>query len=221
MSLSRVPEIPRDVPRHPAGLPWRLHGVPKLLLAAALVGAGSLALLATATAVVEPAPSSVEAAGGAVAQPYPVRWRIHTVLQEVVTPNPPCSTAVFVHNLSGATLAYELEVFSAVGNSLVNNTGTIGIDTVVFGTTTSGTGHVSFKPFGLSSGLNTEELPNGHAELRTPDPRVHASAYLVCRESLNGALLSITPLAVTPVGATLEYFQAGVHGGLAPRPTIP
>jgi hypothetical protein len=52
----------------------------------------------------------------------------------------------------------------------------------------------------------------GYATVHAEDPRITTSAYLVCREARTGyvPVEAITTIPAFPVGATAEYFVAGM-----------
>ena len=63
----------------------------------------------------------------------------------------------------------------------------------------------------------------GYASVHADDPRVHVSAYVICRDGTIGTtnIVGMTQIGTSPVGATMEYFQAGMPMNWAPPMAVP
>jgi hypothetical protein len=63
----------------------------------------------------------------------------------------------------------------------------------------------------------------GYANVNADDPRILVTATILCREGTSGAskIQSQNDLPAFPVGATMEYFQAGMPNGWTPPRATP
>jgi hypothetical protein len=78
--------------------------------------------------------------------------------------------------------------------------------------------------------IATGNFNGGFAKVRADDPRVLVGAFLTCkRDRATGfdqidAVRALTNIPAFPVGATAQYFQAGMPSTWAPpmvRPEVP
>jgi hypothetical protein len=129
-------------------------------------------------------------------------------------------TAVTVRNAGPATVNIDVEWFRADGTSMGLSTEPIISERVKVFWPDSG---VNLTPFtGEGATASTGDLSGGWANVNADDPRVLASAAIVCRDvagydaSNLGAMINVPAV---PVGATLEYFQAGTPAVWTP-PTV-
>ena len=63
----------------------------------------------------------------------------------------------------------------------------------------------------------------GYANVNADDPRILVTATVLCRDGTSGAskILSQDELPAFPVGATMDYFQAGMPAGWTPPRATP
>ena len=154
----------------------------------------------------------------------PLRWRVSWAAQETGNEFTWCSTAVVVTNTTAAGVDVEVEwmkidgtgaalvpvTIPAYGNraSVASQTGAIAAE------------RVNNVPW-ISSGTTMAYIYDfyGYALVSAEDPRIMVSAFQYCRNGLGytgATIVSQTNIPVYPVGATAEFFQAGLPAGWPP-----
>jgi hypothetical protein len=76
-----------------------------------------------------------------------------------------------------------------------------------------------------TSGVGNTGFLLGSARVYASDPRLLIAPYLLCEDSADQSIAVVAPLPAVPIGATLDFFKAGVPGstvnGLAVSPLVP
>jgi len=152
--------------------------------------------------------------------PQPLRWYVDfAVKSSNATYEAYCVTSVIGRNLSPSELTFQVEWFQ--------NSGSLGYNEYSIPAGSTGTVTTGFTPlpypflWGVYSDL---AVFTGYANVHADDPRVHVSAYMVCRDApgTTGKIVGMTTVGVSPVGASAEFFQAGIPASSAtPRVTTP
>ena len=152
--------------------------------------------------------------------PQPLRWYVDFALKKSSdTYDTYCVTSVIGRNLSPSELTFQVE--------WLDDTGSLGYNECLIPAGRTRTVTTGFTPlsypflWGVYSDL-TEFT--GNANVHADDPRVHVSAYIVCRDApaTTGKIVGMTTVGVSPVGASAEYFQAGIPASSEmPRVTVP
>ena len=156
----------------------------------------------------------------------PLRWRVLVARQTTAIANTICGTVVSVQNLAPQVVTVDVEwiwISGPVGGSKGLTTvvlGGPGITNVVWTSI-----DVDLNPINGNGGVtNTGEF-TGWANVHATDPRIHAAAHIICRDAAGFTgtqnLTSIVFVPAVPVGATAEFFTAGMPGMGTPLITPP
>jgi hypothetical protein len=150
----------------------------------------------------------------------PLRWRVAWAALETSGNYTYCSTAIAVTNTTGQSVNIEVEWMDRFGNSRgLRFRIAPSHQTQVW--TVGGNGvAINNSPWAANDFLTVTDFL-GYALVTASDPRIMVSAFQYCRTGTgySGAtVLSQTGIPAYPVGATAEYFQAGMPGGW---PTAP
>jgi len=138
----------------------------------------------------------------------PLRWRVANAVEAVGVFGINCMTVVQVINTGPTAVDTDVEWFSVGGSSLYLGSATVGAGRTRGWVTDL---EVDPGPFQIHSDADLPNFSGGYAHVNADDPRVLASAFRVCREGTGtAALISIGTIPVHAVGATAEYFQAGL-----------
>ena len=154
----------------------------------------------------------------------PLRWRIPWAT-ELAASTTNCGTAVVVVNDTNKNLWVEVEWFDLTGSSQALRF--LSIPGFEQRTWISGgvplNGDTDTKPFYNANKAEISDLLGGYARVHAEDPRIEVAAFQYCRDAqgYDKNLLSITNLPAYPVGATLEYFQAGMPTTWMPPMAVP
>jgi hypothetical protein len=169
-----------------------------------------------------PVPSTAnESSTMARASTKPLRWRVMNAFHDVDSNNSICGTVVTVRNLSAATVSVDVQWFNNLGFSEGLSTQSIS-STVpkAFYTNIN----VNLAPFSIQGTTASTSDFSGWANVHADDPRILASAAIVCRDVAGTGASNIEAMvdvATFPVGATLEYFQAGMPATWTPPMAAP
>jgi hypothetical protein len=121
-----------------------------------------------------------------------------------------CGTAVSVRNIAPTTVSVDVEWFDHAGVSMGLSTRAISSEQLqVFWTNDN----VHLHPFTADGTVTDTSDFAGWANVNAEDPRVLASAAIVCRDVAGAGTSDIEAMVgvpTYPVGATMEYFQAGM-----------
>ena len=151
----------------------------------------------------------------------PLRWRVSNAFHDVDSDHSICGTVVSVRNVAAASVPVDVEWFDFNGNSIALSTLTIPSgDMNVFWTNAN----VQLEPF-TASGIasNTVDFQGGWANVNANDPRILASAAIVCRDVAGqdaSNLEAMVNVPTFPVGATAEFFTAGMPDTWTPAPAV-
>lgn len=198
-----------------------------MLIALMLATAGSdsaadepgVARLAEASAragAIVPVSGEVEAAapvsGNAATQP--LRWIVPFAKNSNPAAGSPgdleCLTLLRIMPLPGVSTDVEVEFFNganALDGDTVDVNGLVGNVQVVSDLTFSPDPVFSSGAYSASTGFLS-----GHARVFSSDPRIMIAPFLLCEINGDGSVEVVTPLPATPIGATVDFFQAAVPG---------
>jgi hypothetical protein len=146
--------------------------------------------------------------------PLPLRWHVdHAVNMEGYV-NTYCATSIVVLNVTSAPVLTQVEWFD-------NTTGSVGYleATVPAGRMRVFMTDVDVYPVivgGIGLGM---DFFVGNANVHAKDPRIHVSAYITCRDGTgigSANVVALTSVGTAPVGATAEFFQAGMPASWTP-----
>jgi hypothetical protein len=119
-----------------------------------------------------------------------------------------------VTNEAGSSVNVEVEWFDKDGTSLALKP--LSVSSMHLRNWISGNGYLApdtdYRPFHADETANLAEIQGGYARVHASDPRIQVAAFQYCRDGQgnNKNIMSITQIPVYPVGATLEFYQAGV-----------
>jgi hypothetical protein len=158
----------------------------------------------------------------------PLRWRVSWAALETGDFDTWCSTAIAVANTTAAAVEVEVEWISSGGSSLALRPETVpGYQQVVWIPDTL-IPDVNPVPWIASDTINPGIADfKGFALVTATDPRIMVSAFQYCRSTsgVSGAVVvAQTNIPAYPVGATMEYFQAGMPAAWTPpiaEPEVP
>jgi hypothetical protein len=136
-----------------------------------------------------------------------------------------CFTSVSLVSTSAVSIDAEVEFFgfndSSVGSATlaVPPQGSVSVIAQENG--------VAIPPFNANELVVTGAFDAGFAHVYADDPRVLTTAFLVCvRDRLNSdspeqQIRAVASIPAFPVGATLEYFQAGMPATWSSQVVVP
>ena len=159
----------------------------------------------------------------AAAATLPLRWRVSWAAQYVAdTTN--CGTAIIVTNDTSSSVNVEVEWFSWYNSSEGLRPQTVPAQNAfiwVSGRDWS-TPSVDYRPFVPSDYADAIAFI-GYARVHATDPRIEVAAFQYCRDGLDQGknIMSITNIPASPVGATAEFFQAGMPATWMPQIAAP
>ncbi len=153
----------------------------------------------------------------------PLRWRVSWAAQYVAdTTN--CGTAIIVTNDTSSSVTVEVEWFSWYNSS--EGLGSLAIAGQNSKVWVSGrdwnTPSVDYRPFVPDHYADAIGFA-GYARVHATDPRIEVAAFQYCRDGLDQGknIMSITNIPAFPVGATAEFFQAGMPATWMPPIAAP
>ena len=153
----------------------------------------------------------------------PMRWVVPGVHESVNVNGAYCSTAITVTTAFNVTtfLAVQVEFFDDIGLSM----GTfVGVPHGAPGVRTTYITDSEVTPIWTVVDGDAD-LSNftGSATVHSDDPRIMVTAFEWCRSGTGAAttLLTVRDLPAYPIGATLEYFQAGMPTTWTPPMAAP
>jgi hypothetical protein len=152
----------------------------------------------------------------------PLRWRIARARHESGNFNTYCGTEVVVTNLTGSPVEAKVEFLNSGGASE-------GVSAISL---------AAFDPDNVITNLNVEPGVTdivgylalgdfqGYALVYADDPRIMATARIYCRDATGSAanVVSDQMVPAYPVGASAEFFKAGMPGSWTPpmaKPELP
>lgn len=172
----------------------------------------------TAATALEPGPSAPATSRALVAGPatLPLRWRVTFVRQTDTTSEFGsnghfCGTAIVVMNLTNSAVKVQVEYFDGYNGATSKGYSQLtvtGQKTLIWWTDNNPT----LWPIGKAEDIVGTGAMSGYATVHAEHPQVHASAHLVCRDSLDldVPIDALTNIPTIPVGPTLEFFQIGM-----------
>lgn len=147
---------------------------------------------------------------------YPLRWRVSAIQENVDAANATfCSTVVSVRNLTDVALTVEVEWYEWTGVSKAIRTRLIPARREF---QFASDNEINLRPYVPENDANLVNM-NGYASVHSDDPRILASANLVCREGTasDAKLLVVRGIPTSAVGSTMELFRAGMPTLSAPQ----
>lgn len=149
----------------------------------------------------------------------PLRWRIPTAVERVGSAETYCSTVVSVRNLTTSSVSVEVEWFDWDGTTQKLRPMTLPARNLLQWATNNAI--VLLPYYADDDALILGFI--GYANVNADDPRILVTATVLCRDGTAGdsKVLSQNELPVFPVGATMEYFQAGMPVGWTPPRAMP
>jgi hypothetical protein len=152
----------------------------------------------------------------------PLRWRVAWAALETGSAETWCSTAVVVTNTTAASVTVEVEWMQSAGTAIVLNSKQLsGYQAGVWGLD-----GINNLPWAVDH-MNAIVDFKGYALVTANDPRIMVSAFQYCRTDSSpttATVLAHTNIPAYPVGATMEYFQAGMPATWTPpmvEPDVP
>ena len=157
----------------------------------------------------------------------PLRWRIPFAMErneDSSSLTDECHTSISFLNAAPGSTEVEVGFWNESGIGLGGTAATVAAhDSWVLGT--SSPGNNDLYPFRANRTVVTGLFYRGFAEVRADDPRILVAAFLVCRDDSGVTRTnSMTTLPAYPVGATAQYFQAGMPATWTPpmvEPEVP
>lgn len=149
----------------------------------------------------------------------PLRYRIpYARHRNTTTPGyPDCMTAVSIVNVGPASTYVDVEFFNGAGTSL--GIGTLLVDPGEPDVSDTDTG-VESTPIFINQYVGTGSF-DGYALVNSDDPRIVVTAMMRCGENDAPVPSTINSIPAFPVGATAEYFQAGMPSTWTPPMVTP
>jgi hypothetical protein len=142
----------------------------------------------------------------------PLRWRVAWAALETGGSDTFCGTAVAVTNTTTQIVNVEVEWMDRFGSSK----GVSSLVTAAYLTRVSGVqgnaATINNVPFFHTDYILTTDF-TGYALVTADDPRIMVSAFQYCRSDTGystATVLSQTNIPAYPVGATADYFRAGI-----------
>ena len=149
----------------------------------------------------------------------PLRWRIPTAFEHTGSAETYCSTVVSVRNLTASSVSVEVEWFQWNGSTDKLRPMTVPAQQMLQWATNN---NIVLLPYYADDDALILGLV-GYANVNADDPRILVTATVLCRDGTSGAskILSQDELPAFPVGATMDYFQAGMPAGWTPPRATP
>jgi hypothetical protein len=161
--------------------------------------------------------------GPAAPSGMPLRWRVSyaAAFDDDVSGNNECATVVNLLNTAPVSVSIDVEFYddnpSLVGTASLSLAPGDSHNVVTYAAS------LSYPiPFKYDSYVFTGDFVGGFAEVHGDDPRILVSAFMTCRKD-GGAvntnaleLRGMTNVPAFPIGATMEYFQAGLPATWTP-----
>ena len=154
--------------------------------------------------------------------PLPLRWRVSWATLVTGTSYTYCGTAVIVTNTTNAGIDVDVEFMKDNGTSAGRASETITAYGNYTAITVGPSLTVNVGPYFYDDHIATGDF-SGYALVGGDDPRIMVSAFQFCRSSTgySGAIVrSHTNIPAFPVGASAEFFQAGLPTRWAPRVAV-
>jgi hypothetical protein len=157
----------------------------------------------------------------------PLRWRVSWASLNTGELETFCSTAVVVTNTTNSATEVEVEWMNHTGTSTALQLETVLAYRTFVWVLRGATATINPVPWRIDNSATISSGFKGHALVNSDDPRIMVSAYQYCRtdkDSPGPTVLAHTNIPAYPVGATAEYFQAGMPMNWTPpivEPEVP
>lgn len=164
-------------------------------------------------------PGGEAGAARAPAATLPLRWRIPTVFEHIGV-DTSCSTVISVRNLTPATVNVEVEWFRWDLVITALRPGSIPANEMLLWATDDS---IELRPYYPDDDANLGPSFIGFADVHAADPRILVTATVMCRDgtAAGAKILSHNEMPAFPVGAALEFFQAGMPATWTPPMAVP
>ena len=152
---------------------------------------------------------------------YPLRWRVsfagHKNLNEDDTND--CATVIMVSSASPTSMNVQVSFFGQTDVLVGGASALLLPESVQAFATSGGSGGPSGPvggPFVADNSASTGNFNSGFARVYSDDPRILVAAFLTCRRDQQNAFEQINAvrgfmnIPAFPVGATAQFFQAGM-----------
>ena len=143
----------------------------------------------------------------------PLRWRVSWASLNTGELETFCSTAVVVTNTTNSATEVEVEWMKHSGISAALQLETVPAYQTFVWVLETATEVINPVPWRIDNDATISSGFKGHALVNSDDPRIMVSAYQYCRTDKDypgPTILAQTNIPAYPVGATAEYFQAGM-----------
>jgi hypothetical protein len=150
----------------------------------------------------------------------PLRWRIPTAVHRATaSPAAYCATVISVRNLTDSTVSVDVEWINWDNDSLALRNHSLAARTLLQWATDD---TVTVYPYWVDDDADIGAMI-GYANINADDPRILVTATVLCRDgdSVTSKFVSQNEVPAFPVGATMEYFQAGMPASWAPPMAAP
>jgi hypothetical protein len=136
-----------------------------------------------------------------------------------------CSTVISVMSTAPTSMNVEVEFFGQNDAFINDGTATLAAGAVEVFATVGGSGGGSGPsggPVSADTLVNTGNFDSGFARVHADDPRLLVTAFLTCNQdqSAGSILRALLNIPAFPVGATAEYFQAGMPAEMEALPVV-
>jgi hypothetical protein len=138
-----------------------------------------------------------------------------------------CGTAIIVTNETASTVSTEVQWVFFNSTPVDQASTTIDPEAQKIFVTGSSASQpdIDYSPFSPDDWAELG-IYLGYARIYADDPRIHVAAFQYCRDGVGSGknIVSITNIPTDPVGATMEYFTAGMPAaepGRVAKPVMP
>jgi hypothetical protein len=199
------------------------------LLALALTAVGLPGFAARAEATVDIAARDAyrghQKPGGEAVEPrgpkstLPLRWRVPAAHENVDSDETYCSTVVSVLNVTSATVNVDVEWMWWNDDSEARRPMAVPARSMMQWATND---EINLSPHYADDVANLAIL-HGYANVNADDPRILVTATVLCRDgtAAGAKIVSQNDVPAFPVGATAQFFQAGMPATWTPPMTAP
>jgi hypothetical protein len=166
-----------------------------------------------------PKPSAKSVAPTVPTSTLPLRWRIPTCAERTGSAETYCSTVISVRNLTDSSINVEVEWFNWDGTTSKLRPMTLPGQNLLQWATNN---QIVLLPFFADDDATISSLI-GYANVNANDPRILVTATILCRDgtAATSKIVSQNEVPAFPVGATAEFFQAGMPPGWTQPRALP